>query len=76
MIDYLLDGDSFPTDPKTNLNCNQSQSDIWHDMDDAPLFHLALSSAQNSTEIKCDVPKIAFLFLTRGPLPLALLWSR
>eukprot|EP00850_Spirogloea_muscicola_P005756 SM000026S09005 [mRNA] locus=s26:897034:898813:- [translate_table: standard] len=49
-------------------------SPLWHNMTDKLLFQAALRMKRNtSTTVTLNV---AFLFLTRGPLPHARLWAR
>ncbi|KAJ0099574.1 hypothetical protein Patl1_21431 [Pistacia atlantica] len=50
---------------------------ITHNMSDQELFKRALSMASTSQNASYKfVPKVAFMFLTKGPLPLALLWEK
>lgn len=48
-------------------------SDVWHNMTDVELFEKAKNVAR---EERAGKRKLAFLFLTRGRLPLAPLWWR
>ncbi|KAM7255728.1 hypothetical protein ACFE04_008626 [Oxalis oulophora] len=51
-------------------------SNLWHTMNDTELFWRA-SFVPRKREYPFDrVPKIAFMFLTKGPLPLAPLWEK
>ncbi|KAH7428472.1 hypothetical protein KP509_09G003200 [Ceratopteris richardii] len=49
---------------------------IHHNMSDEELLWLASMAPQREGVPIQRVPKIAFMFLTRGPLPLAPLWER
>lgn len=51
-------------------------SNLHHSMNDAELFWRASFVPQMKKLPFKRTPKIAFLFLTRGPLPLAPLWER
>lgn len=51
-------------------------TDLLHNMTDTELFWRASCVPQIKEYPFERVPKIAFLFLTRGPLPLAPLWER
>eukprot|EP00897_Mesotaenium_endlicherianum_P010205 jgi/Mesen1/9212/ME000591S08533 len=53
----------------------EGQPSAWHYKSDEELFVIA-SAVSSSTDLPVTrAPKLAFLFLTRGPLPLAPLWS-
>lgn len=55
---------------------NKPPRNIWHTMNDKELFWRA-SFVPGIKEYPFErVPKIAFMFLTKGPLPLAPLWER
>ncbi|KAK6925272.1 Glycosyl transferase, family 14 [Dillenia turbinata] len=47
-----------------------------HDMDDEELFWRASMVPQIKRYPYPYAPKVAFMFLTRGPLPLAPLWEK
>ncbi|KAK3028902.1 hypothetical protein RJ639_039911 [Escallonia herrerae] len=51
-------------------------SPLWHTMNDTELFWRASFVPQIKEYPFKRTPKIAFMFLTRGPLPLAPLWER
>ncbi|GAB2223028.1 hypothetical protein Droror1_Dr00017163 [Drosera rotundifolia] len=51
-------------------------SDLMHSMNDKELFWRATFVPQIKGYPFSRVPKIAFMFLTKGPLPLAPLWER
>ncbi|XP_058191375.1 glycosyltransferase BC10-like [Rhododendron vialii] len=51
-------------------------TDLLHNMTDTELFWRVSCVPQIKEYPFARVPKIAFLFLTRGPLPLAPLWER
>ncbi|WOK98479.1 hypothetical protein Cni_G07191 [Canna indica] len=54
----------------------QPPTELMHNMSDGELFRVALDvSRMNRLHYKMT-PKIAFLFLTRGPLPLSPLWEK
>lgn len=49
---------------------------VWHSMNDSQLFWRASFDPQIKLYPFKRVPKLAFMFLTRGPLPMAPLWER
>ncbi|KAK1362859.1 Core-2/I-branching beta-1,6-N-acetylglucosaminyltransferase family protein [Heracleum sosnowskyi] len=49
---------------------------VWHRMNDSELFWRATFDPQIKSYPFKRVPKLAFMFLTRGPLPMAPLWDR
>lgn len=49
---------------------------VWHLMNDSQLFWRATFDPQIKSYPFKRVPKLAFMFLTRGPLPMAPLWER
>ncbi|XP_074330867.1 glycosyltransferase BC10-like [Apium graveolens] len=51
-------------------------STVWHSMNDSQLFWRASFDPQIKSYPFKRVPKIAFMFLTRGPLPMVPLWER
>ncbi|GAQ86110.1 hypothetical protein KFL_002710050 [Klebsormidium nitens] len=51
-------------------------SQVWHTMNDTQLFAAALAAAEGAAEPAAGAAKVAFMFLTRGELPLAPLWTR
>lgn len=53
-----------------------SLSDVYHDMSDAELLWRASVDGMRHPRAESFAPKVAYLFLTRGPLPLAPLWER
>lgn len=53
-----------------------STSALWHEMNDTELFRRASSVPKIKGYPFKRTPKIAFMFLTRGPLPLAPLWDK
>lgn len=63
--------------PKNNLDSwIRSPSNLMHTMSDKELFWRASFVPQIKKYPFARVPKIAFMFLTKGPLPLAPLWER
>ena len=65
--------------PPTSKSSDFEKSLIIHDMNDDELFRRASNMGPRMEEIAYENnvrPKVAFLFLTRGPLPLALLWEK
>lgn len=60
---------SFPVDLST-------LSDVYHKMSDAELLWRASAGAIRRPRSASVTPKVAYMFLTRGPLPLAPLWER
>lgn len=63
--------------PKMNLdNWIKPPSTLLHTMSDEELFWRASFVPQLKSYPFTRVPKIAFMFLTKGPLPLAPLWER
>nr|GME21450.1 glycosyltransferase BC10-like [Ipomoea batatas] len=61
-----------PLNASTKLD-DKNKSLEWHNMTDDELLRLAASSAAKTSK---DVAKVAFMFLTPGPLPLAPLWEK
>ncbi|WOH10803.1 hypothetical protein DCAR_0730276 [Daucus carota subsp. sativus] len=51
-------------------------SKVWHQMNDSQLLWRASFDSQIKLYPFKRVPKLAFMFLTRGPLPMAPLWER
>ncbi|KAL8522496.1 hypothetical protein ACS0TY_012604 [Phlomoides rotata] len=51
-------------------------STLWHEMNDTVLFRKASFVPKIKGYPFKRTPKIAFMFLTRGPLPLAPLWDK
>jgi len=51
-------------------------SDVYHDMSDAELLWRASADGMRHQRGEGVAPKVAYLFLTRGPLPLEPLWER
>lgn len=49
---------------------------VWHTMNDTELFAAALAAAEGPAVPAAGPAKVAFMFLTRGELPLAPLWTR
>lgn len=49
---------------------------VWHDMDDVELLWRASMSPRIPEYPFRRVPKVAFMFLTRGPVHLAPLWEK
>ena len=49
---------------------------VWHRMTDEELLRKASMVQRGSNEPSERVPKVAFLFLARGPLPFAPLWEK
>ncbi|XP_050374789.1 glycosyltransferase BC10-like [Argentina anserina] len=49
---------------------------VWHDMDDEELFWRASMAPRISEYPFHRVPKVAFMFLTKGPIHLAPLWEK
>ncbi|PWA94211.1 core-2/I-branching beta-1,6-N-acetylglucosaminyltransferase family protein [Artemisia annua] len=63
--------------PETNLDhWIESPLNMLHTMSDKELFWRASLVPQLKNCSFTRVPKIAFMFLTKGPLPLAPLWER
>ncbi|KVH87729.1 Glycosyl transferase, family 14 [Cynara cardunculus var. scolymus] len=59
-----------------NMESFRMPKNLSHQMTDNELFWRA-SMVPNKPEYPFDrVPKVAFMFLTRGPLPLMMLWER
>ncbi|KAL8113561.1 glycosyltransferase BC10-like [Apium graveolens] len=54
----------------------KAPSNLLHTMSDKELFWLASLVPRRKEYPFTRVPKIAFMFLTKGPLPLAPLWER
>ncbi|XP_055832373.1 glycosyltransferase BC10-like [Solanum dulcamara] len=63
-------------EPNSLENWIRPPSNLHHSMNDAELFWRASFVPQMKTSPFKRTPKIAFMFLTRGPLPLAPLWER
>ncbi|KAK1375831.1 glycosyltransferase BC10 [Heracleum sosnowskyi] len=64
-------------EPKTSLaQWTKPPSNLLHSMSDKELFWLASLVPRRKEYPFTRVPKIAFMFLTKGPLPLAPLWER
>lgn len=73
-------------DPNPNANSNMRRSkkpedwlgglSIHHNMSDSELLWLASMAPKRKGMPIRRVPKVAFMFLTKGPLPLAPLWER
>jgi len=68
-----------------STNCGQenstlesfiSPSNLIHDMTDDELFWRASLVPKKKTYPFKRVPKVAFMFMTRGPLPLMKLWEK
>lgn len=53
-----------------------SLSDVYHDMSDEELLWRVNSNATHRQRDESVAPKVAYMFLTRGPLPLEPLWER
>lgn len=51
-------------------------SSVWHSMNDSDLLWLASMEPRRYDHPFKRVPKMAFMFLTKGPLPFAPLWER
>lgn len=51
-------------------------SQVWHTMNDTQLFAAALATPERGSARAGAAAKVAFMFLTRGELPLAPLWTR
>ncbi|XP_071726375.1 glycosyltransferase BC10-like [Rutidosis leptorrhynchoides] len=63
--------------PKTDLDhWIKSPSELLHNMSDEELLWTASFAPKLTNYPFTRVPKIAFMFLTKGPLPLAPLWER
>lgn len=63
-------------DRRPMQRCRKAPKELWHSMSDKELFWRALTVPGF---LKCQyncTPKVAFMFLTRGRLPLAPLWER
>ncbi|MED6149255.1 hypothetical protein PIB30_060651 [Stylosanthes scabra] len=55
---------------------NYNSSYVWHNMNDKELLRAASKAIRNETYLAHHVPKVAFLFLVRGPVLLAPLWQK
>ncbi|XP_010265068.1 PREDICTED: uncharacterized protein LOC104602905 [Nelumbo nucifera] len=55
---------------------NEEKSSLMHGMDDEELFWRASMVPRITVFPYSLTPKVAFMFLTKGPLPLALLWEK
>eukprot|EP00271_Cylindrocystis_brebissonii_P010195 TRINITY_DN2630_c0_g1_i1.p1 TRINITY_DN2630_c0_g1~~TRINITY_DN2630_c0_g1_i1.p1 ORF type:complete len:731 (+),score=48.02 TRINITY_DN2630_c0_g1_i1:815-3007(+) len=66
---------SFGEISSSDSSSSSTYGSAWHTMNDSSLFQKAASIPTNSCTAGMD-EKIAFLFLTRGPLPLARFWDR
>ncbi|KAL9247417.1 hypothetical protein vseg_020852 [Gypsophila vaccaria] len=63
----------------STVTLTDTSSDYVHKMDDEELFTKATMTPRilgNEYPSKLVMPKIAFMFLVRGPLPLAPLWEK
>ncbi|KAL0801252.1 hypothetical protein Bca101_056428 [Brassica carinata] len=66
-----------PLSQKNELEmCIRPPKNIMHDMEDNELFWRASMDPKIRSYPFSRIPKVAFMFLTRGPLPLAPLWER
>lgn len=63
-------------EPKNIYNWIRPPSSLSHDMNDTELFWRASFVPKIEQYPFKRIPKIAFMFLTRGPLPLARLWDK
>ncbi|XP_043722487.1 glycosyltransferase BC10-like [Telopea speciosissima] len=63
-------------EPGSLVRWIRPQSNLMHTMTDKELFWRASLVPQINEYPFTRVPKIAFMFLTRGPLPLSPLWER
>ncbi|XP_054786881.1 glycosyltransferase BC10-like [Prosopis cineraria] len=61
--------------PSLNGSGSYTQQPLMHNMDDEELFWRALMVPKRKKFQGEHVPKIAFMFLTKGPLHLAPLWE-
>ncbi|XP_074363959.1 glycosyltransferase BC10-like [Apium graveolens] len=52
------------------------KENVTHNMDDDELFLRALTVPQNQEYADDYTPKVSFMFLIKGPLPLAPLWEK
>lgn len=69
----------FPCPEENNTSIDRwtkTPSNLLHTMSDKELFWLASLVPRRKDYPFTRVPKIAFMFLTKGPLPLAPLWER
>lgn len=69
----------FPCVEEANTSLDRwtkTPSNLLHTMSDKELFWLASLVPRRKEYPFTRVPKIAFMFLTKGPLPLAPLWER
>jgi len=67
----------FCYDEMSRLECwIKPPSTLMHNMNDTELFWRATFAPRIKQYPYRRVPKMAFMFLTRGPLPLAPLWER
>lgn len=62
--------------PAVVENWFKAPSSLLHSMNDAELFWRASFSPRIQSYPFKRTPKIAFMFLTKGPLPMAPLWER
>lgn len=51
-------------------------SDVHHDLTDEELLWRASAASMGRRRPKSVTPKVAYMFLTRGPLPMGALWER
>ncbi|KAH0450662.1 hypothetical protein IEQ34_021354 [Dendrobium chrysotoxum] len=65
-----------PPSPPKGLNGFIEPNEIEHDMTDEELLWRASMVPKTSSFPYNRVPKIAFMFLTRGPLPFVPLWEK
>lgn len=64
-------------DASNTLECwIKPPSNLMHNMNDTELFWRATFAPRIQEYPYKRVPKLAFMFLTRGPLPLSPLWER
>ncbi|WCJ21931.1 Core-2/I-branching beta-1 6-N-acetylglucosaminyltransferase family protein [Euphorbia peplus] len=71
----VLDSVSNETKPRTALEKFVTPPEVWHDMEDEELLWRASMVARVREYPFKYKPKVAFMFLSRGDLPLAPFWD-
>lgn len=67
---------SFASELRARMFLRPPKINIMHNMEDNELFWRASMDPKIRSYPFSRTPKVAFMFLTRGPLPLAPLWER
>ncbi|KAG0480713.1 hypothetical protein HPP92_011571 [Vanilla planifolia] len=65
-----------PSKPRKGLKGFVEPEELMHDMTDEELLWRASMAPKSDRYPYNRVPKVAFMFLTRGPLPFAPLWEK